>query len=720
MESEQSLGQLIDRVSRLESDLGARVAALEGQVAALVATTGSAATAHAHPLPPPPPPTPDMQPSASQPPPPSTPSIPSAQPLPPARAARRPGLVTEIGVEALLRWAGIVLVGLAAAFLVSTAVQRGWIGPELQLLGATAIGGGLLLSARHLAGRRRNWALALATGGAAVLIVCAGAGYRWLDLYDPVTGLVLVGVAAAIAVWAAIDLRMEAVAVTATAAMLVVPTWARIVADGPVPATGVWLVAFAIGATVVGVDRRWVLYRVVSTWAVAAWTLGLAGILASRDDTRYLVPAMTLVAVVTAILWLNPSLSRASGSSRRPWVTTVLGYEHRLTALVPLWTWSAVLAFADLDPRSPGGWIGVTLAGGFAVVALVAGPLERLIPGEVVASHLLGVGALVTVSAVAWLDGPTLVVVLASQALVTLVIAFRSTDILLRLNAYGLAAASWLVLGVGLLDAAELDRIVTGPTMAHAAVVVMLAAFAWLMAGHERRSLVDLANGLVWVAGLGFVAALLAPSTEGRPWLAVATVMAIAGLLAGRRLGPYVLAVGATLALGTVTAGGFSILGAAVEGADLVGHLSNLAVVAGLAIVTAGVWRYRPGDGVRPLFVITWIWSLGWLASVLVAGPQGQAAVSATWAVAACGAIVVGIRWNESMVGAVGLVTLGVTLAKLLTVDLAAVDTLWRVGLFLVVGLGLLRLGYVLPTLTRRAGPEVAQPGPAGAGTGTG
>ena len=46
------------------------------------------------------------------------------------------------------------------------------------------------------------------------------------------------------------------------------------------------------------------------------------------------------------------------------------------------------------------------------------------------------------------------------------------------------------------------------------------------------------------------------------------------------------------------------------------------------------------------------------------------------------------------------MTTLAVTLVKLLTVDLAEVDTLWRVGLFLVIGTGLLRLGYVLPRLS--------------------
>jgi len=43
-----------------------------------------------------------------------------------------------------------------------------------------------------------------------------------------------------------------------------------------------------------------------------------------------------------------------------------------------------------------------------------------------------------------------------------------------------------------------------------------------------------------------------------------------------------------------------------------------------------------------------------------------------------------------------GLITLGVTVVKLVTVDLDAVDTMWRAGLFFLVGIGLLRLGLLV------------------------
>ncbi|MCP4225560.1 MAG: DUF2339 domain-containing protein, partial [Actinomycetia bacterium] len=100
------------------------------------------------------------------------------------------------------------------------------------------------------------------------------------------------------------------------------------------------------------------------------------------------------------------------------------------------------------------------------------------------------------------------------------------------------------------------------------------------------------------------------------------------------------------------------------------------------------------------LTVLAWLAVLGWLPSVLVHLAQGQAAISILWAMAAAAALVHGLWYGFSVSRVLGLITLGVTLVKLLTIDLSAVDTLWRVGLFLIVGSGLLRLGYILPRLS--------------------
>ena len=65
----------------------------------------------------------------------------------------------------------------------------------------------------------------------------------------------------------------------------------------------------------------------------------------------------------------------------------------------------------------------------------------------------------------------------------------------------------------------------------------------------------------------------------------------------------------------------------------------------------------------------------------------------------ACAGLVVGLTQRFAVVKNVALGTLGLTLAKLVTVDLAEVDVFWRVGLFFVIGIGLITLGLKVPSL---------------------
>ncbi|MGI9596600.1 MAG: DUF2339 domain-containing protein [Acidimicrobiales bacterium] len=763
MEPERALAELTTRVADLEADLGLRVTALERRVAAL--TTAEAAASAAPPDMRPAAPdiaplaAPDMTPDAGpsgppmgitstdvpKPPPPPTagdavvigpPVGPSEAIAPPAAPARTPEERFELGVETVLRWVGIALVVLAAVFLVSTAIDRGWISPEMQLLGATAIGFGLLAGGAWLIDTRRNWGLALANGGAVVIIVCAGASYGWLELWRPTTGLVLVAIAAAVSVSVAMRLRLESVAVTSTAAMLIVPAWARIIADAPVLATGVWLGLFAVAAAVVGVERGWTIYRSVSTWAAALWVVGLAGFLSADDNSDHLVPGIILVAVVGLMLWLGPALANGlgllrpttagparSGDDLGP-VETLRAFEHRLVLLIPLWAWSSVILFGGIDPGGTAGTVGLAMSAGFLVLALAAGPFSGRIADNLFTSHLLGASVLTTVAVVTWLGGSTVMVVLAAQALAVLVVSNLFSDTLLKVNAYVLAGMAWLVLGAEVAEAVDRAEIVLGDAVAQAVSLAALAAVAWLTERGQPRQVAEVLFGAVWLMVLAFLASLVVPVVDDEMWLVVGVALAALSLVAAYRLGLWVLVIGGIVSVATVAGSGYSIVAAAVDGTTVVGHLANLSVVVALGLATAYLWwTQRRFELARPLLVLAWIWSLGWIASVFLTeldGSVSQVAISVAWAIAASGAIVVAIRSNEQVVRYIGLATLAVVLIKLLTVDLAEVDTLWRVGLFLVIGLGLLRLGYVLPRLAERYGPETGGNGPSMPDTGAG
>ena len=105
---------------------------------------------------------------------------------------------------------------------------------------------------------------------------------------------------------------------------------------------------------------------------------------------------------------------------------------------------------------------------------------------------------------------------------------------------------------------------------------------------------------------------------------------------------------------------------------------------------------------------LTLVRVLVWSGSVLVHLPQGQAVVSIAWAIIGTAVFVTGAVRKIPEVGVAGLAVLGLTVGKLLTVDLREVDTLWRAGLFFLVGIGLMRLGFMLPRLDR--GDAVGDP----------
>ncbi len=572
--------------------LAARVEQLERQVTALGASVA-----------PPPSHQPELGPP--QPPPPPEGSVPATAPPPVAPEPPKPPLVTT---EAALKWAGILLVVLAAVFFVGTAISRGWIGPELQLTGATA--GGLILIAAgfQLQERNRPWAVALATGGALVVSICAAAANAGLDLIGEYPALALLAVVTVGLGAVAHRLAAPSVAAAAGLAAAILPLWIVEDADLPVVVVGGWMVALVLAASGFGWLRGWVPARLPTVVVAALVLLGLlveGDVLTGTDR----ILAVVAVAMTAAAAWAGPIGDDRLGppgpgevshgeagieeaDAGRAWI----GLDHRAVLSVPIWSWGSITVATDLDTSGAVALLGFTMTAGF--IALVALGWAAL-PRSVAAAHLLGSGILLAVSMAVLTDGPGLLVGLAAQAAATAVLGWWLRDrwLLGLAIALGLIAVGWAA--VSTLDGL-FDPLPTGQILANLFVVSLLAGAAVI---HRRR--ID-------------------------------------------------------------------------------DELSVLATV------------------------VAWVGLLGWIASAFGHRAQGQVIVSLLWSALAAAALVFGVRADDRGVRTIGIATLGVVLVKLLTVDLAEVDTLWRVGLFLVIGTGLLRLGYVLPRLSSAPDPPSA------------
>ena len=114
-----------------------------------------------------------------------------------------------------------------------------------------------------------------------------------------------------------------------------------------------------------------------------------------------------------------------------------------------------------------------------------------------------------------------------------------------------------------------------------------------------------------------------------------------------------------------------------------------------VAVATAAcAFVWRRGEPARRILALTAPVVALYVASVLVAslGPdaQGQLLLSALWSVTGVVALVLGLRRRDAAVRAGAWALLALAAGKVFLYDLAALDSVYRVGSFMALGLLLL------------------------------
>ena len=99
---------------------------------------------------------------------------------------------------------------------------------------------------------------------------------------------------------------------------------------------------------------------------------------------------------------------------------------------------------------------------------------------------------------------------------------------------------------------------------------------------------------------------------------------------------------------------------------------------------------------------------LAWLLRELSMMSSGQAYVSIAWGVYGVILLIVGLRLNRTRLTATAIGTLLLVVGKLFLVDLAELEAIWRVLLFLGFGGGFLVLSYYFQDLWKRE-PEATE-----------
>ena len=121
-----------------------------------------------------------------------------------------------------------------------------------------------------------------------------------------------------------------------------------------------------------------------------------------------------------------------------------------------------------------------------------------------------------------------------------------------------------------------------------------------------------------------------------------------------------------------------------------------------LALLAGSAFTLRQGGVPRRAYLLAvYLGLLGWFWRDLEALDNGQAFVSLAWGVTALLLLAAGWYRDADGLRTVGLVTLGFVVAKLFVIDLAKLDAVWRILLFLGLGGLILLLSYLFPRLWR-------------------
>jgi len=645
MTPEERLERLEHRVATLETLIRRLVAGGAGAGAEDTAARGAvreAAGAREIPVTPAPPrPRPVLPPSAPR----RAPERPRAEAAAPRWTVDPEKWIGERGLLAV----GVVALILAAGYLLKLSFDRGWVSPLMRCIGGAAAG--IIVGALgwRLESRYRTYGAALVGCGAAIIYLAVWAAVREYQFLPATPGIIALAAVSLLVALLAYNLDVEALGASAAVGAFFAPIFLS-PGRGNADLLLLYLAAMAGTLGLVVARRGWRLAALViaASYFGLGWVIGAS----SAGGARPTLLLAYGVAGGTAGLFL--------GLRRRWWEVRALSF----------WGGWALMASATGTRAGP---------------ALLAGAIIMAAP--------------------LWWHGFRSPRIWPARTAPY----YRGAEWSLGEAVYFFVTPSFLAWAVRLQAPERFDAI---PGLAAA-----LVGIAYAIAGYARprpafalagAAALGVASWLHW-PGVTAVWALLALAalwaaldhplerSDGR-WYALATLAAALAQLTGRAAllrpmadaaftGPWALALwAAALLTAALAAGLWRAVGAEP---DVRGVRAALWVVAGALLlfgVTAEIRRW---------------FRLHSDAAALA----GSLAVSAWWLVFATALVLLGFRRDVRPVRQFGLGVAALAGAKVLVVDLRALDALYRVGSVFILGLASLLVAYLYHRHARGRAP---------------
>jgi uncharacterized membrane protein len=622
------------------------------------------------------------------------------------------------------------------AFLCKYSIDQGWITPAIRVVAGGAIGAALIgLGIRTHRSARPFSALFLGGGiGAWYTAIYASYALYHLTPFPVAMGLMLAATLAAfgLALWS----EVETLAVVGALGGLATP-FVLTTSDPSVPQLVAYLSFILALTSGIHLARGWrknLAVGAVGTWMALASVpprlppIGQAPL--TQDRIALTLGYAAVLLAGWAVFLLLPRLAAGrfravEGRTRAAhawWASAAATTEehaavaegHAVVALAFFAAWASVVTLWELDPR-PAGYIGagIALACGLAYAAL----RERhpaLARAHAFAGALAG-GLAVALASRNVPEGAASVV--AFGALLHAWSDRRPLGRPVRLAAHAamlfaaLSGAVSLLISPGELNA-RLAMLVV-------AVCAYAAAAEWVsglrpevrdryrVAGHAAAAV------LVW--------SLCEPLQYAGGWFAVSASAFAAALFVVERQRDGRLVPGRPVDGGTALVLQAAALVAALSfcgefGAGGLRWFNERAAaeLALLASLAAGAWLAGTGARRRRLYAVgygLWLFTVADQFHGLSAGP---AFTTGVWAATGLALLVVALPLRDRRAVRVALGTLALVCGKLLLADLASLDAIWRILVFLGVGAAFLAVSYYVRSAWMDSAPETAA-APAGA-----
>ncbi len=613
--------------------------------------------------------------------------------------------------EYWLNKVGIGLLLFAVVFLFKYSVDQGWLTPPVRVIFGLALGALFLALGFRLIKKRRHFAQVMFGGAIATFYICGFAAFRMFSLVSYPVALTFMVLVTVTAYLLAIRQNTSVLSLLGAIGGLGTPFMLH-GGVGGIPILVIFTILILLGTVAVFLYKGW--YSLLWLSAIGSWIVFSINLVDMLYDKDIIVSAdqwALQIAYSSGVLlfWLAPLFREIYRSGKH--AESSLGSSsinrniYILNVIVPAFTLGISMAIWPEITLKSWGWI--TLGGG-VVLGLTAWGLDLLERFEDLAftNAILGL-AFLTGAVCFILDGDSLFFALATEATVIHLIAIRIKSKGYAICAHVLSLFMALVFSYRVFPAIEL---IFPSSISHDPVI-------------NARALTDL-----WLIGMWVILSGCFQATKVKRVYFIAAAVALVGWF-NRELSGNVLllllAVEAVLIhvvarwkndppirlfanvfyaiIGMVMV--IRLLGVKSPGPAMVNFdaIANMIVI----ISPAVVYKYFKIDKSYVLYLyFSHAAFLTWFYHELYVYPNGQGIITVAWGIYSAILLVIGLRLNYHRLRVVSLITLFIVVGKLFLIDLAALEVLWRILLFMGFGGLFLFLSYYFRNLWRYEIPE--------------